>query len=90
VNSPVPPKRRFELVITISGDEWDDVEREIDMIHLHILDHGKECRLASGGYSSGCSVDLTERPEQTHDAFIAELNAYIETLREEKTAGGEA
>lgn len=75
------PSRRFELMIRISGDEWIDVIRDLEELALHIEQHGPECSSVSGGYSSGHTVTVVERPEQTREKYHAELDAYLARRR---------
>ncbi len=75
------PKRKYELSLTISGDLWTDVVQQLRMLLPHIEDHGEQCDSVSGGYSGGHTVQLTVNPEQTHDKFAAELDAYLEARK---------
>lgn len=76
-----PPKRRFEVQIVIGGDTWPDVLDRLQDLLLHIGDHGPACSSVSGGYVSGHWVQVTEHPEMTHDRYVAELDAYLDSRK---------
>jgi hypothetical protein len=77
------PKRRFELAITITGDTWEDVLFDLRDIAPHIETHGPGCTSVSGAPSHGHIVQVTERPEQTHEKYIEDLDRYLATIRKE-------
>lgn len=82
-DTPTAPKRRFELTINIAGDTWEAVLHDLRDVATHIEDHGQACTSISGGYSTGHVVTVTERPEQTHEKYFAELDLYLATIRKE-------
>ncbi len=75
--SPPRPQRCYTLSIEIGGDTWDDVIGQLRHLAEHIEDHGPECKSVGGSPSSGHVLTITHRPEQTHEKYIAELDAYI-------------
>ena len=75
------PHRRFEIVVTVSADDWESAQREVARVLDHVAEHGPQCNMASGGYSTGSSVQVTEDAEMTHDRFEQELDAWISTER---------
>lgn len=77
LSADAKPSRRFEVTIRVSGDTWDGTLAEIDRLAEHVRDHGSKCDQVSGGYSTGSWVQITERPEMTHDRFVADLDAYL-------------
>lgn len=80
----VAPKRRFELTIEIGADTLDDVFMLMD--HFQRLMSKGSLTCCSGGASSGGSYQLDERPEQTHDKWQVELEAYLEQSRKERSS----
>lgn len=83
---PQKPHRRFELEIHVGADDWETVLRELQRLTAHLEEHGPACDSVSGGYDQGSWVKIVERPDQTHDKYVAELEAY---LASERSAGGQ-
>lgn len=81
------PHRRFEVEIRISGDSWPDVVSEARRLLEHVPEHGPNCDLVSGGYSTGSWVRVTEDQAQTHDRFVEQLDAYL-ALKKGEISGG--
>jgi hypothetical protein len=55
------PKHPFEVAITIGGDDWDYVLRTMEDLTVHLLDHGPDCKMCSGG-AGGChQVNVAQR-----------------------------
>lgn len=77
---PKPPQRCFVLTVKIGGDTWGDVASELARISEHVLDHGQECQLVSGGCSSGAIVTVDHNPSMTRDK-------YFEAIEEMKAMG---
>lgn len=75
------PKRAFELEIRIGGDTWEDVLAHVRDLLPHIEDHGLACNSVSGSPSAYHSVEITQRPEMTHERFIKELDEHIAELK---------
>jgi hypothetical protein len=80
------PKRRFEIIVSLSADDWQTAKRELADLAEHIADHGPECTSVSGGPSSGHFVVVTERPEQTHEKWEGELELFLAELEAEEKA----
>lgn len=76
-----PPRRRFHVDISIDGDTWDDVARQVEELLPHIAEHGPACSSVSGGYAGGHWVHVTERPEVSREAYHAALDAYLEARK---------
>lgn len=72
------PKRRFELELHVSGDAWEDVTSTLRDLFPHIEEHGPCCDSVSGGPSRGHWVQVTERPEMTHEKYVSELDVYLD------------
>ena len=87
LDTPKQPKRCYTLHLNVGGDTWEDVIRSLREATDHIEEHGKECRMASGGVSAGYSVVVENRPEMTSARYFEELDAWQEYQR---ANGGEA
>lgn len=79
------PERRWTVVLNVSGDEWPDVSRELARLAEHVQDHGPECNSASGSPSVGSYVQVTERPDMTHERYFAELETWLAAKRDKGT-----
>lgn len=81
------PNRRFELRIELSSDDIQTLRRRLEDIVWQL--DGVEGKYSSvgGGYSSGHIITLEEFPEQTHEKWEADLDAYLEAQR--KAEAGE-
>ena len=84
------PHRAFEIDIHIGADTWEDAAREIARVLSHVVEHGQQCSLASGGPSSGASVTIRHRPEMTHDKYFEQLDAYLVAKEAAKQVSGGA
>lgn len=73
----VPPRRRFEVVVSISGDAWEDVAAAVRELLPDLVEHGPKCNSISGGYTSGSWVQVIESPEVTHDSYVEALERYL-------------
>lgn len=71
------PHRAFEIDIHIGADTWEDAADEVERVMQHIIEHGQQCGMASGGYSTGASVTIVHRPEMTHDRYFEQLDAHL-------------
>lgn len=71
------PQRRWTLEIHVQGDEWERVMVEAERLARHVAEHGPACDLVSGGSDVGSWIRVQERPEQTHEKYIAELAAHL-------------
>lgn len=77
------PKRRFELEIKISGDNWPDVEQKVQEAVTIVLKHAHNCTSFGVGYSSSYSIQLTESPEMTGERYRKELADHVDVLNAE-------
>lgn len=82
----VRPKRCYTLTIEIGADTWQDVVHDLLDLARHIPDHGPACSSVMGGPSGGHIVTVEHRPEQTHERYIEQLNAYLEQRKATKGA----
>lgn len=88
--APKGPRRRWLVEINVGGDELEDVLREILRMAEHVQEHGKDCSMVSGGYSTGGFVRITENPDMTHDRYFEEIERWkAEKARLEAAAGQE-
>lgn len=84
------PCRRFEIRVSVGADTWDEacarlVDLATDLEHVN----PSEARMqqsCSGSPSSYTSLTVAESPEQTHEKYIAELDAYLVATREGEKA----
>ena len=76
--------RRHEVAIRIGADSWADVISALNQL-LYIADtEGPGHDLVSGGPTSGyVFVDQTS-PDITHDSYFAEVDAWIDAMRQER------
>lgn len=77
------PRRRFEVTLKLSGDDWKSIIHEMDFLSRELEEHGPVCNSVSGGYSSGHIVEVKERPEQTHDLYHEQVQAWLKEKREQ-------
>jgi len=66
-------QRRYRVVLEVEGDTWKDAERELIRVAEHAAEHGPDCDMTSGGYSTGAIIRVTEDPEMTHDRYVEML-----------------
>lgn len=71
------PKRRFEIRLTVSGDDWPTTMRELSQLVDHVDDHGPECTSVSGSPASGHIVTVHHDASQTHERYHEQLRAYL-------------
>lgn len=79
------PHRRYEIALVVHGDDWDAAIQQLRHMAEHVEEHGEGCGMVSGGYDSGGHVHIAHDPEQTHEGYIAELEAWREARRTEET-----
>jgi len=79
--APEGPHRAFEIVVKVGADEWPRLVGEVQRLATHIEDHGVECGMVTGGPDVGGYVQIVQRPEMTHERYIAELEAHLAKLR---------
>lgn len=70
------PRRRYEILLKLGGDDWDAALRILRRTAEHIEDHGPECSLCEGGYDSGGYVHITHDPDMTHDKYVEAIEAW--------------
>lgn len=79
MNALTPPKRRFEITMTVGGDTMKDAVRLIESFADGIM--AGSTNQVSGGYSSGGHFKLTENPDMTHEKYAAALHDYLESAK---------
>jgi hypothetical protein len=80
------PRRRIEAKLTISADDWDAFCGALKSIRRDISIHGALSKSSvSGGYDRGWIIECSERPEITHDSWLADLDAYLAAIKAEAT-----
>jgi hypothetical protein len=73
------PRRRIEVKLTISADDWDALRGALDSIERQIAQNGGLPGTSiSGGYDRGWILECSEKPEITHDSWYADLTAHLE------------
>ena len=74
-----PLKRRHVVKINLQADDWDSMLRALNNIiyDLSTYEPGK-VRLTSGGPDYGYIVNDEYYPEQTHEHYFEEIEAYLE------------
>ncbi len=72
------PTRKYQLSISIGGDDFQYVISMLNQITVDIERHGDATYESySGGYSGNNSVKLAINPDMTHDDYFAALEAYL-------------
>lgn len=84
------PKRRFEVAIKIGADNIDEICHALREIEFMYASRKKE-RLGagdtvSGGYGNGWICADRENPNQTHDQYFIEVDAWIAERKAVKEA----
>jgi hypothetical protein len=69
------PKRRFELTLEIGADTMEELQMLLD--HFERLIAKGNIANISGGYGSGGSYRIEERPLQTHEQWQKDLDEHI-------------
>ena len=78
---PPAPMRAVRLTLKVDADDM----RELSYALRTIADHAERGELTigvSGGPCSGYIYELLQDPTMTHDAYHAELRAYLDALRQ--------
>lgn len=78
---PVAPRRKYQAILTVSGDSWEDVSREIKFVCNEVIQHGEDCNSVSGGMSTSHIVHIIVDPNMTHDIYIEQLSKYLDELK---------
>ena len=71
-----PPVRAYRLTLLLDADTREGLANELRNIAWRI-DAGQISTGMSGGPNSGSIYELLHDPEQTHDAYHAQLRAYL-------------
>jgi hypothetical protein len=81
-----PPKRAFEVKLTISADDWQGIVLEVEHLADHLEQHGPVCGSVSGGPSSSHIVEVFKNVGMTHERYHQELEKYLAQMRAQKAA----
>jgi hypothetical protein len=84
-----PEQRRWKFVGKFEADTWQDLISLLNstLYDLHRYSPGQEIPSSiSGGYSSSSAYTVTQKPDMTHDAYFAELEAYLEQKRQQEAS----
>ena len=84
------PHRAFEIDIHIGADTWEDAASEVERVMQHIIEHGQQCGMVSGGPSAGSAVTIVHRPEMTHDRYFEQLDAHLAAKKANDESNGGA
>jgi hypothetical protein len=84
-----PPRRRYTVIIRVSGDTPEDVGRELDELARHIPDHLPQCNSVGGGCSSGHIVEVIEDPTMTREKYFTALEAFLGAREVKARIGGD-
>lgn len=68
-----PPKRCYQLKINVGGDTWEDVIWQLKDLVDHVIDHGPECQMVSGGCNAGWNIEVEHRPDMTNAKYFEAL-----------------
>jgi hypothetical protein len=68
------PKRRHELTLTIGADTFDDLVMALEHVTRELDDTGNNS--VTGGPSWGGHWEHLVRPEQTHDRYFEQIEAW--------------
>jgi hypothetical protein len=73
------PQRKYTVQITLGADTIDDAISALGNIQFDLrrLDDFVHYNTASGGYSSGYSMQIECKKEQTPDNYKKELSKYL-------------
>lgn len=81
---PKVPHRRYELTLKLGADSWRDLLGILDHIQFELTVKAdadeQRVSIVSGGYGSGCTLDVTCDPDVTHDSWYKALQAYLDDL----------
>ena len=74
-------KRRFELRIELSADDRQTLQRRLEDMVWQLGEVSGKYSSVGGGYSSGHIITIEENPEQTHEKWEQDLEAYLAARR---------
>lgn len=85
---PPAPRRAFDVTIRVGADTWEAAQWALGRLIRHVIDHGPECNMVSGGYSTGSTVDIVVNhdPTMTHDRYFEELQPHLDALKAQESA----
>ena len=70
------PIRAYRLTLQLDADSLDDLSNALRDI-IDKADRGELAKGLSGGCRSGYIYELLHDPQQTHEAYFAELRAHL-------------
>lgn len=75
------PRRRIVMIAKIDADDWESLQGELLHLTRELARHGRLSPSSiSGGYSTGHILVTSEDGSIDHDAWAAELDAYLKTI----------
>lgn len=77
------PQRCFTLTIKVGGDTWEGIAGALDDIFDYCRHEGPKLNRVLGGPDLGFTVYCEHRPEQTHDKYFADIEAWKEQRNEQ-------
>lgn len=77
----IPPRRRIEVVIRVSADDWEEARWAIEHAADHARDHGPGCNSTRGSSKSGHIIAISEDESCTHEGYIQALDRYLAATR---------
>lgn len=82
-DEPKRPERRHTLEIEINGDTEKDLTSLLLDLAFSLREGGLR-NITSGGPSRSAIITYTERPDQTHEVWSAELDVYVAWIRDQR------
>src|SRR5581483_7940282 len=75
-SDPPPPKRRYELTLTLGADDLKEIDHGLNEIARQIIyEHSRNS--TSGGCGVGWHFEIVEHPEMTHEHYVTALHEYL-------------
>ena len=75
------PERAHKLITVIQADSAEELAAYLRQMAYEVQS-GQLTTGCSGGYGIGSIYSYKVRPEQTHDQYFADLEAYLAETRE--------
>lgn len=76
------PQRRYVLKLELGADDPTDFFNSLK--EITDLLKGGCAKSLHAGYSAGYHFEVTEQKTMTHDRYMAELEKYLDALRQEE------
>lgn len=82
------PRRRFVATLEVGADTIEDLAMVFRNLAYDACRGQMPTTSVSGGYGAGYIWTMTENPEQTHDLYFEQNDAYLAWLKEEEALTG--